>query len=400
MIASLVADAVRLLLRGRPAGLLVVVGALCGLFVRATRDVGVERLRGALLPGAALETLLSGLFLAMVAWGIVAGLVVAHDDRASGFFTHLAVRAVPRRSYVSGRLLGLVAATGLAFLPLGGTAALVSGLGARDVPTLRERVRPERVEIGGEPLDTLGFGHVGAEAAGKFVFPAGTRPEATLRLHPKIPLGSAFSGRIWLRVTYLPDGGAARTWEPEPFRPLRELEIEFDDAPTGGFALVVEPRDEGFVLEVDRDALTTFGEPAPLAGELAKAGLLVPLAGFIAAALSFFFGVGLSAGPASLAAAFVMLVAMGRDAVLDVVGGIGARGPDGEDASAGLRWLRSTLTHLVRTVPDLARFNPAASIGEGEALRFVDLGVAFAVAAATVVVVGGLTMACVPFRER
>ncbi len=400
MIVALARDAVRLLLRGRPVFLLLAVALVCGLFVRATRDVGVARLKGAVLPGAALETLASTVFLLAVAWGVVAGLLLAHEDRASGFFTHLAVRPVGRATVAIGRLAGLFLATVLALVPLGAIVALVAGLGERDLPTLRERVRPTTVEVGGAPLEAGAIGHVARGSPGRFVFAPGTRADATLRLRPKIPIGAAFSGRIALRVDYQPVSGASRTWEPEPFRPLRELVLHFDEAPGAGYALVVEPRDDTFVLEVDREALTAIGGTAPLAVELVLASLLVLGAGWIAAALAFFFGVGLSAGPASLAAAFVALVAMGRAAVLDIVAGIGATGADGGDPSAFLRWVRSTLTHLVRLVPDLARFNPAARLGEGEALPAADLLAPAVALLVTVGAVGLLTIAVLPFKER
>lgn len=400
MIVALAGDAVRLLLRGRPALLLIGVALLCGAFVRATRDAGVERLEGALLPGAALETLLSSIFLVSVAWGVVAGLLLAHEDRASSFFTHLAVRRVGRVTYVAGRLAGLLVATALVVVPLGIVAGVVSGLEERDVPPLRERVRPEVVEIGDTRLAPGAIGHVSARAPGRFTFPPGVRPSASLRLRPKIPIGAAFSGRIALRVLYEPATGAPQTWEPPPFRPLRAIDLPFEDDAALGFTLIVQPLDDTFVLEVDRDALTVAGDEASLLLELAKAAFLVLAAGGIAAVLAFFFGVGLSAGPASLAAAFVTFVALGRAAVLDVVAGIGARAGESGDPSAFVRWVRSTLTHLVRLLPDLARLNPATPLGEGDTLPAEGLLAATVLGLFTVTAVGLLAAAVLPLRER
>ncbi len=402
MILALARDTVRVLMRRRSALLLVAVGLLSGLFVRATRAVGTRSLHGAELEGAGIETLVSALFLVVVIHGLVSGLILGVEDRGSGFFAHLAVRPVRRLTYAAGRLLGIVAAMLCSVVVLAITIAAPSGLALADVPPLRERIVAARVVVDGNDLGEQQVAHVVEGSPARFEFGADSIPTASLRLVPKIPLGAEFSGHLEIAVTFEGPDGETDRFAPVPFRPLRELPIHFERPGGRPFALVVEPASRAFVLEVDRSSLTTLGPRASVAGQLGFALGLVILAGTIAASIAFFLSVGLSPGTASLAGSFILLVALGRDAVLDVIAGIGQDEPGpgpGEGPTRG-RWLRSFLSLLVRLVPDLARFNPAERLGRGDALPFGDLGVAFGVG---LLVLGAslvLTAAAVPLRER
>lgn len=402
MIGILARDAARLLLRGRPALLLVAVGLLVGLFARATRDSGAHTLHGAELKGAALETLAGTLFLVAVVTGLVQGLLLAGEDRRSGFLVLVAVRPVRRLVLVAGRLLGLVLGMAGALLLITLPAVAVAGLDGDDLPEVRRRVRPDRVLVGGQALGETGVAQLAVGHPGRFEFPAGAVPVATLELHPKVPLGASFSGQLDVAIRYEPaDGGPALRWRPPPFRPLRELPIHFERPAGTPFALVVEPLAEGFVLEVDRDALTTLGPVVPFPREATLALVMLLAAATIAGALAWFLACELSPGPASLAASFVLLVALGREAVLDIVAGIGADPAHPNlEPGAGTRWLRGFLTVLVRLVPDLARFDPATRLGTGDALPFGEVAGLLAVTALAVIAAAVLGASLLPLRER
>ncbi|MBI4878319.1 MAG: hypothetical protein HY812_01480 [Planctomycetes bacterium] len=401
MIGRLALDAVRLLLRGRALFLVLGVGLLAGLFVRATRDTGSASLHGALLRGAALETLASTLFLAGVIQALVFGLVLAAEDRGSGFLAHVALRPVGRIAYAAGRLLGLAAAVLLGTLLLALPAALLAGLGRRDLPDLFERVRASPVfagerQLAGSEIDQIALGR-----PGRFFFPAGAIPDATLLLRPKVALGRAasFSGRLDLALTLETADGARTRRTPPPLRPLRELPIRFDQDVEGApFVLEVEPLSPAFVLEIDRDALTVLGGKVPWARDAALSFLLVVLAGIAAAALAFFLGIALSPGPASLSACFVLLVGLGREAVCDIIAGMG--GGAAEDAGAVPRVLRFTLDLLARLAPDFSSFNPAESLGAGVALAAPALVSALLWCLAVLLAALLLAAAAAPFEEK
>lgn len=410
MIRRLVGDAVLLLLRGKACVVILTAGLITGLFARATRDTGARELHGAALKGAALETLAGSLFLIALVAALVAGLLLAHEDRRSGFLALIAVRPVRRLTYVSLRLLGLASAVLLYLVLLTCSALVVAGIGADDLPSLRERVRAERIEIDGAPLLRGGIGQIALGAPGRFHFPAGAEPVASLLLRPKITFGSAgaFSGRLELDVTLESAGqgpdALRTTHHPPPFRPLRELPIRFERAELPGaapFVLEIEPRVGSFVLEVEHDSLTTLGADVSFVWDGLLSMLLLWLAACAVASLSFVFGLGLSPGPASLAASFLLLVGLGRDVVLDIVAGIGAHEAELEaQPDPGASWLRSFLTILVRMVPDFGGFNPALRIGSGEALTAGELLGAAGVTAATLLCALILAAAVAPFRER
>ena len=397
-------DSVRLLLRGRGAWLLLITGLVVGGFVRATRESGVGGLQGAEFQGAALETLVSTLFLLVVVFGLVAGLVLSVEDRGSGFFAEVLVRPVRRGTYVAGRLLGLLLVVALGLLLQTVAAALLSGLSASDLPEVRQKVRPQRVTIDQTPLKSDELGQIRKGSPGRFQFAGGTLPQATLILRPKLAFGAAgsFSGHLDLDLTLEFPDGRRFTQSPASFRPLRELPIRFEDPEPGSpFVLEVEPRNSSFLLEVDRDSLTTQGGQVPFLAQAVGALLLLLLAGGISAWLAYLFGLGLSSGPASLAASFVVLVALGRGAVLDIVAGIGAdEGDPGEQTDHVGRWLRSMLTVLTRLVPDLDKFNPADRLGIGDALSAGALAGALTVSLATFSSALVLSMLILPLKER
>jgi len=395
-------DALRLLLRGKGALLVLIAGLLVGGFVRATRATGSVGLQGAEFPGAALETLASTLFLLAVVFGLVAGLLLAVEDRRSGLLDEVQVRPVGRGTYVAGRLLGLglVMVCGLALLAAG--TVLLCGLKGRDLPDARWRVRPEQITIDQRVLAADELGQIKQGGPGRFSFAAGARPQALLILRPKIAFGRAshLSGYLELDLTLeLPDG---RRWtqSPPPFRPLFELPIRFEHpAPGAPFVIEVEPRNESFLLEVEADSLTTVGGRVPFPVQAAGALLLLLLAGGISAWLAYLCGLGFSSGPASLLASFLILVALGRGAVLDIIAGIGADVP-GEPPEPAAGWLRSALTVLTRLVPDLDRFNPAARLGAGEALAQGTLPGALAVSLAVFLATLLLSVLVLPVKER
>ncbi len=402
MIRRLAWDAVRLLLRGRAFFLVLGAGLLAGLFVRATRDTGSASLHGAHLSGAAVETLASTLFLAGLVTALVFGLLLAAEDRGSGFLAQVALRPVGRVAYAAGRLLGLAAAVLLGTLLLALPATLVAGLGRRDLPELVERARASSVFAGERLLAGAEIDQIALGRPGRFHFPAGARRDATLLLRPKVALGQAasFSGRLELALTLETADGARTRVTPPPFRPLRELPIRFDQDLAGApFVLEVEPLSPAFVLEIDRDALTVLGARVPFARDAVLSFLLVVLAGITAAALAFFLGIALSPGPASLAACFVLLAGLGREAVLDVIAGMGGGGA-AEGAGALLRCLRFALGLLARLAPDFNLFNAAESLGAGVALAAPDVFLALLLCLIAALAALLLAAAAAPFQEK
>ncbi|MFH0946694.1 MAG: hypothetical protein V2A76_15980 [Planctomycetota bacterium] len=403
MIRSLTIDSVRLLLRWRGSLLLLISGALAGSFVRVTGAAGRSTFHGAEFEGMAIETLASTIFLLTVISGLVAGLVLGGEDRRSGFFAELAVRPVRRITYGAGRLLGLALTTCLALMLLGVGAMTTAGLSAADLPGLRERLRPEKVTVGGRELAAGELGQIRQGSPGRFSFGAGCEPVASLRLLPKVTFGSAasFSGHLDLALTLELESGRRVTKELPSFRPLRELPIRFEPlAEEAPFVLEVEPLSGSFLLEVDRNALTSLGGRVPLARDLAASLVLLWLAGSVAAGIAFLFAVGFSSGPASLAASFLVLIGLGRAAVLDIVAGVGQPNLDqGEVSSWYSGWLPSFLSFLVRLVPDFDRFNPAERLGLGDALPFTAFLATGAIGVFSVAAVLALLMLVVPLKE-
>ena len=404
MIRSLTIDSVRLLLRWRGSLLLLVCGALVGSFVRVTGEAGGSALRGAAIEGVAIETLAGTIFLLAVIFGLVAGLILGVEDRRSRFFAEIAVRPVRRVTYGVGRLLGLALSVCLALILLLAGSLTTAGLAASDLPELRQRVRPETVTIGGRELADGELGQIRQGSPGRFSFGAGREPVASLLLRPKVTFGAAesFSGHLDLSLTLEAESGRRVTQELPSFRPLRELPIRFERSEEGTpFVLEVEPRSGSFLLEVDRDALTILGGPVPPIRALAASLVQLWLAGSVAACLAFLFAIGFSSAPASLTASFLILVGLGRAAVLDIVAGMGQSDlGQGEAAAWYSGWLPSCLSLLVRLIPDLDRFNPAERFGLGEALPASALLAAGAVAALTAAAVLLLVMLVAPLGER
>ena len=141
MIRALSRDALRQLLRGQAFWLIVAVGGLIGLFVRATRATGSDHLVSEDPHGDAIDTWIAGLFLASLIQAVVAGLLLATEDRETGLLQQVAIRPVPRLRYAAGRILGLTLGVASALLLLTVISAPLSGLSRKDLPEIRDLLR-------------------------------------------------------------------------------------------------------------------------------------------------------------------------------------------------------------------------------------------------------------------
>jgi len=406
MIRALSRDALRQLLRGQAFWLIVAVGGLIGLFVRATRATGSDHLIAEDPHGDAIDTWIAGLFLASLIQAVVAGLLLATEDRETGLLQQVAIRPVPRLRYAIGRIAGLTLGVASALLLLTVISAPVSGLSRKDLPEIRDLMRAEKVEFNGEsvPLDVPI--RIGQDDQARFEFGAEARPEAELRLNTamvKLISGEGgFDGRVHLQVSYVPTAGARVDGQAIRIRPFQTLPIRFP-APSGvPFALEVTVLDPGYLLEIDRESLMVLGEKVSFASQIVVAFILLLAASAMIATIAFLFGTGLSLGPASLAAGFVLVIGLSRQALLDIIAGIGRHVHQGEAVDPGFldRFVRSFLNVIVRMVPDLSRFNPSDVIGAAEALRVGPVGVSLAAASVTVIACGFLVALVLPLKVR
>lgn len=402
-VAALAADALRFLLRGRALPLALAAGAGVGLFARAMRDLRAGERGATEAQASAFESLASGLFLAALVYGLVAGLALAAEDKRSGLLLQVALRPLPRLQYAGGRLLGTLGAAAAGFAVMLLAAAIASGIRASELPHPRERVLADAVAVDGAALANDFALKVAAPAVARFEFAAGVEPTLRLRLRVTQLLGVTFSGLIGVAATYvdLEDGSRAE-WSSAAFRPMSELPLSFR-GDGGRFAVELRPLGEGFALEMGRAALSAVGAEIHPAAELSRAALLVLLAQAAAASLAFVLGLGLGPGPAALAGAFLLLMGLGRETWLDVVAGLGAdphdRAGAGGGAGGAVIWFRQFLALLVRLVPDFAAFDPAAPFAAGAAIASVDVLGAATSAAAVVGAALLLAAAAAPLQD-
>ncbi len=410
MIGALARDTARLFLRGRTIPLLVACGALAGLFVRATRVAGTLHVHGdpSDVGGTEIEMLASSVFVAALAFGVVAGLVAAAEDRGSGFLAQVAVRPVGRVRYVLGRLAGLALATGGGLALFAAAAIPCAGVGAGELPEPRARAVPESIEVDGRALDPDAVAQIAPAGVVRFRFGAGALPDVMFRLHPKVIPGAGFDGTIEITATWTFSNGKSVTQDLPLMRSFRELPLRQDGAPAGPFTLDATLKSTGCVVEIGATAL---GPRASFLVQSVIGFASIWCAATLLAGIGFVLGLGLSPGPASLAGGFLLLIGSGRAAVLDIIAGIGASAQaaaqSGHDPAAPsemhivtwrvVRVFLATLTHLV---PDLARFDPSESLGVGDAIGGAQFAVAAGIAAVVVLSCLVLASLVVPLRER
>lgn len=407
MIRALSRDALRQLLRGQAFWLIVFVGLLIGAFVRATRATGSEHLHAADPRGAAVDTWIAGLFLASLLHAVVAGLLLSTEDRETGLLQHIAIRPVPRLRYALGRVLGLIAGVGSALLLMTVVSAPLSGLTHDDLPEIRGHLLARSMQLDGEAVAADAPVRLRKGSVARFEFGADARPDAELRLSTSMVKvlggGGGFDGHLNLQVSYAPIAGARIDGAPIRIMALRKsLPVRFPSPSGVPFALEIAVLDPGYVLELDGDSLRVLGDRVSFASQIVVAfGLLLAAASMLAT-LAFLFGTGLSLGPASLAAGFVLVIGLSRQTLLDIVAGIGRSVGQAADVEPGLRdrFVRGFLHLLVRMVPDLSRFNPSDVMGAAEAFQASSVGVALAAAAGTVAAAVLLTAWTLPLRVR
>ncbi len=418
MIGPLARDAARLFLRGRTAPLMLACGALAGLFIRTTRVAGTLHVHGQPSDGGAteIEMLASSAFVAALLFGVVSGLVLAAEDRGTGFLAQLAVRPVGRVRYALGRIGGvaLAAAGGIVLFLLAATPC--AGIRFAELPEARTRASPVSVAIDGREVEAGAVVQLAPGNTARFAFDADAAPDVIFQLHPRVVRGGGFDGTVEIDATWTLADGRTQTRALPLMRSFRELPLRFDgngDADVRGpFTLDATLKSAGCVVEIDTSAL---GGVRPLPVQLLVAFLLLWCGAALLAAIGFVLGLGLAPGPASLAAGFLLLIGAGRAAVLDIIAGIGvAAASDAHHANGGAehdaaapapsaatwRFVRIFLGVLTRLVPDLARFDPSERLGVAEAITsrstLAAVGTCGAVLAACLV----LAALVAPFKER
>jgi hypothetical protein len=360
MISLLARDAVRQLLRSRTLVLLVLAGALLGSFVRATQHTFEGELAGIDARGALVQSLLSGIVVFASCAALVFGVICGHEDHGSGFVAQLALRPVSRFTYAAGRAVGVAAASILAATLLGGVAVAFAGFSLDSMPVLRRVERASTVEVGGRKLATNDFASIDRGEAARFAFRSDGTFRAELRIEPQVKSVAAgaerFEGFVDLAVRARRGTEVLSTIEFTRIRPLGSLTVELRSLGPGPFDLEVENRTVGAVLIVSRDHVFATGVSASEVGQILGAVASVLFVAAIVALLGFAAATALAAGPAALAASFVLLVALARDAVSDLVG-----------------TAYPFASPVLRIVPDLARFDPSDRFARGEAVALFEL---------------------------
>lgn len=398
MIAALGFDVVRVLLRGATLPLLTICGVLLGLFVRATGTVEHSHLDTAPLSGGAIEILLSTLFGAALIYAVADGIRLANDDRARGLVIACAVRPVSRIAFACGRVLGLCVAQALGLAWFAAVAFVASGLPFEEMPSLRRVIEARTVTVGERVVEPGTEALIDAQRTARFAFDGGSRPEGQLRVSPRLVPGTKFSGQVAVRVDLERERTIVESFATGPMRPHQPIPLHFHDSGASAFTLVVRSESDGCVLAIEPEALFLLGGSAGVWPDAVLCVLLTAFASFVLASIAYALGLGLSLGPAALAAGFVWLLAQARSAVLDLIAGIGAGSESAP--TAGVLFARAVLGGMVRIVPDVSVFHHAARLGREQALAD---GVVFAgVWAATPLVLAALALAvaAVPYRER
>lgn len=399
MIAALARDALRQVLRLRAVAMLVVVGALLGAFAAATRDSGAASLAGVDSSGAAVASLGGGLFLVLLVFAVIAGLNLAAEDVESGLVAQLRTKPVRAGAYAAGRLLGLLLA-----LPIGALAILlpalplarppISGLPGPSARLFADRIVVAGRELAPHEVAPLAQGQVARfELDGVAALQRKDRAPlaGTFEIAPQVALGRAFSGHVDLKVRWIQPGGSAREVVHDGLRPLAALPLDLVADASGeesaaALALEIENRSDDCNLEIGRDQVEFRGPARSLWLEIAIAALLALAAAAVFAALSFALRLVLSNGPAALAASFLLLVALGRETVIDIV-------------KSGGGAPREALLALVRAIPDLAAFDRSNALGAGIAVTGAEAASALLHAGAMLLAAAILAAAWLPREE-
>jgi hypothetical protein len=393
-------DAFRVLLRGRALPVALAAGLLLGAFVAAARpdhshshESLAPLVDAAAHSTAAASSLLSGIFLLLSGIGVVLGLRLAGEDRASGLLTQVAVRRAARLPFVLNRVAGL----SVALLACGTTALVGAAMLARvapwSLPPPSQRHLASHFGVGGDAVaegvrTSLSEGRVatfGFEGVAIESLRVAIEPHALL-LKPMGSIeGPGFDGRVALQVTVAPAGGAAgdpaapRKFDLADLRATRVIELPLHPPlPVGDHLVSVENRTRGANLWIDAGAVEARGGRVGAWREVSIVLLLAFAAAFVAATLAFACGTWLSSGPAALAASFLVTVGIARATVIDLIEG----GGDGTSP------LRAVARAIASAAPDLGSFDRGASFGEGDAtpLAFAATRLALAIGFASLLV--------------
>lgn len=381
MIGALWRDAVRLLLRPIPLGCLVVLGALLGSLVAATRHSFHGELAGLDAGGASIQSLVSGLMLFASSAGLVFGLLLGNEDRASGFVALLAVRPVSRFRYATGRAIGLAVAAVVAALGLAVTAVSFAGFSVAEMPELREIRRPASVTIDGRPLARGDLTMLESGQEARFRFGEAGAFSGELRLEPVNRGG--FSGLLDLSIRGESRGKVVFESVLDRARPLGSIAVEFADPEWVDGEIVVANRTTGAALVIGHESLRATGSRSPRAIQAVLAAWLLLLAAVVSASIGFASATVFSTGPAALTAGFLLLVGLAKSTVLDLAAASYPR-----------------FAPLLRLAPDLSRFDASESLGSGEALSWFSVAVATGAAAAWIVALVGFAAIALSWRDR
>lgn len=357
MIRALIRDAMRLLLRPIPLVSLVVVGALLGSLVAAMRHSLHGELAGLDSRGASLQSLTSGLALFVACSALVFGLLLGHEDRASGLISQLAIRPVSRFRYALGRGLGLATSVGLATMLLVCATIIFSGIGPRDVPELKSIVRAESVSVGGRTLSSGDVTRIARGEEARFAFAKAGAFTGELRievqLHERAGDGSDFTGFLDLAIRSVVDGKVVGESILERVKPVGSVTYGFSGSDSDRAEVVVENRTPGASLVITHDHFRATGPLSSFALQSTMACLLLFASAAVVALLGLVCSTAFSIGPAALVGGFLLLVGLAKSTVGDLAQASYPR-----------------FAPLLRLAPDLARFDASESFGRGEALSF------------------------------